>query len=329
MQCGAVAGKGYKPDPKIQAAIEENRKQISRLKEALMLQKGEAAAKAGKWQEASDYFDTHIKTYPKSTLRQFIASDFEGALKSLQDVKKWPQIATLGRQFLAVFPDDAYAIALVTTAYEETKNYTQLAAFAEEMYKTKPSNELAYTIARAYRSLNNTPKLIQWAERVVSQDTDNYEMFFELARSYGDTERNVEAEKYARLCLKSIQAAAKPEGTPDKTWSDYVSQIQMACYFIVGNAAFKKSDYPNAISNLESSLKYNPRNGMACYFLGQSYWQSQKIDLALKNFAKASILGGATAQPAKQYLENLYRQTHRNSLVGLEKVIAAAKAEIK
>jgi tetratricopeptide (TPR) repeat protein len=270
-----------------------------------------------------------FKTYPKSTLRVHVIGDFQGALKNLQDAKKWQPIITVGRQFLTVIPDDEYTVALVTAAYEETKNYAQLAAFGEEVYKTRPSKDLAYTIARAYRGANNRARLMQWAEKVVAEDANNYEMLFELARGYGDMERNAEAEKFSRQCLKAIQAATRPEGTTEKTWADYTSQIQMACYFIIGNSSFKRSDYANAIPNLESSLKINPRNGMACYFLAQSYWQTQRIDQAMKNFAKAYLLGGQTATPAKQNLENLYKQTHRGSLIGLDKIIEAAKADIK
>jgi hypothetical protein len=48
----------------------------------------------------------------------------------------------------------------------------------------------------------------------------------------------------------------------------------------------------------------------------------------MKNFAKAYLLGGSTSKPAKQYLDNLYKQTHRNSLVGEERIIEVAKAEL-
>jgi predicted Zn-dependent protease len=270
-----------------------------------------------------------FKNYPKSALKTHVGSDFDGALKNLQDAKKWPQIATLGRQFLTLFPDDAYVVALVTAAYEETKNYAQLAAFGEELYKVSPTPELAYSLARAYRAVNNVPKLIQWAEKVVAQNASSYEMLFELARAYGDTERYVEADKYARQCLKVIQATQKPAEIEEKSWTDYSNQVQMSCYYIIGIGAFKRNDYPTTISNLESSLKFNPRNGTAYYYLAQSYWQSQKIDLALKDFAKAYLLGGQTAQAAKQYLDNLYKQTHKNSLVGVERVIEIAKAELK
>ena len=115
-----------------------------------------------------------FKTYPKSTLKQYIVSDFQGALKTLQDAKKWTQIITVGRQFLTVVPDDAYTVALVAAGYAETKNYQQFVVFGEEVYKTNPNGILAYNVAKAYQSLGNTAKFVEWADRTVQKLPDNY-----------------------------------------------------------------------------------------------------------------------------------------------------------
>lgn len=270
-----------------------------------------------------------FKSWPKSTLKEHITYDFQGTLKSLQDAQKWPQIITVGRQFLSVVPDDAYTITLVAAGYQETKNYQQFIVFGEEAYKKNPNGNIAYGMAKAYKSLGNNVKLVEWAEKTVAKLPDNFEMLFELARVNADSERFAEADKYARQCLKVVQAASKPAGVDDKAWADSTRGIQMVCYYILGHSAFKRQDYVNTIPNLENSLKLNPRNDMAYYELANAYWQTQKIDMALKNFAKASLLGGSAAGPAKQYLEQLYKQTHRNSLTGIEKVLEVAKSELK
>jgi hypothetical protein len=268
------------------------------------------------------------KDYPKSALMQYITADFNNMLKGLQDAKRWTQIVTVGRQFLTVVPDDAYTIALVAAGYSETKNYQQFIVFGEAAYKTNPSGNLAYAMAKAYKELRNNPKMVEWAEKTVQKLPDNYEMLFELARVFADSERYAESDKYARQCLKVIQAAARPEQTPEKEWANYTSQLQMACYYIIGTGAFKRNDFANAIPNLENSVKINKRNDTAYYFLGESYVYAQKTSLALLNWAKASLLGGQVAVPAKQKLENLYKQTHGGSLAGLDKILAMAKAEL-
>jgi predicted Zn-dependent protease len=102
----------------------------------------------------------------------------------------------------------------------------------------------------------------------------------------------------------------------------------MACYYIIGHAAFKRNDFANAIPNLENSIKINNRNDTAYYFLAESYVYAQKPSMAILNYAKASLLGGQVAVPAKQKLENLYKQTHAGSLAGLDKILAVAKSEL-
>jgi tetratricopeptide (TPR) repeat protein len=269
-----------------------------------------------------------FKAYPKSSLTQHVTADFQGMLKNLQDAKKWSQSITVGRQFLTVVPDDNYTLALVATAYAEIKDYKQFVVFGEEVYKTNPNGNLALSMAKAYQNIGNNAKLAEWAEKAVAKIPDNYEMLLELSKIYVDANRNAEADKYAKQCLKAIQAAAKPEQSIEKDWTTYKNYTQMACYYIIGKIAYDKQDYANAVSNLENSLKFNARNDMAYYFLGHSYWQSRNTPLALKNFAKASLLGGNAATPAKQQLENMWRASHQGSLVGLDKVIAAAKAEL-
>ena len=63
--------------------------------------------------------------------------------------------------------------------------------------------------------------------------------------------------------------------------------------------------------------------------LVRTFGQLQKVDLAMKNFAKAFLLKGNTSKAAKQYLDNLYKSSHQNTLVGLERVIAKAQEELQ
>ena len=127
---------------------------------------------------------------------------------------------------------------------------------------------------------------------------------------------------------KAIQAASKPEAASEKDWKQYVSNTMATCYNIIGNVAFAAQDFAGAITNLENSLKYYGRNEIAFYHLGQSYWQQGKVDLAMKNFAKAYLLKGKTSAAAKQQLDNLYKSTHQQSLAGQERVIEKAKSEL-
>jgi tetratricopeptide (TPR) repeat protein len=131
------------------------------------------------------------------------------------------------------------------------------------------------------------------------------------------------------MCLKAFQPATKPEAMAEKDWKAFSTHLYATCYYIVGSSAFETRDYANAVSNLESSTKYFSRNEMAYYKLAQAYWQQNRIDLAMKNFAKAYLLNGSSSRAARQYLDQLYKSTHQQSLVGIERVIEKAKEELK
>jgi tetratricopeptide (TPR) repeat protein len=269
-----------------------------------------------------------FKTYPKSALKPHITSDFQESIKNLRDAKKWTQVVTVGRQFLSSVPDDAYTIALVAEGYSETNNYQQFVVFGEAAYKTKPSGNLAYALAKAYKQLGNNPKFLEWGEKTVANLPDNYEIMLEMAIIYSENQRVAESDKHAKQCLKVLLATKRPEQMAEKDWTAYTNRAFQVCYIIIGSSAYQRQDYAGAIPNLENSIKYNARNDMAYYWLGDSYSYMRNTTQALKNYAKASLLGGRSAVPAKQKLENLYKQTHKNTLVGLDRVIALAKAEL-
>jgi tetratricopeptide (TPR) repeat protein len=276
-----------------------------------------------------DLITQFFKTYPKSTLKPNVTADFQEALKNLRDAKKWPQVIALGRQFLTAVPDDAYVVALVAEGYSETKNFQQFVIFGEATYKTNPSGNLAYAMAKAYKELSNNVKYLEWGEKTIAALPDNYETILEMAIIYSDNQRIAESDKYAKQCLKVLQAAKKPEQMSERDWAAYTSRAYQACYLIIGSSAYQRQEYTAAIPQLENSLKYNARNDMALYWLGDCYWQARNTAQALRNYAKASLLNGRAAVPAKTKLENLYKQTHQNSLTGLDRVIASAKAELE
>lgn len=269
-----------------------------------------------------------FKTWPKSTLKPNVLGEYQKVMHDLQAKKDWSQIIAYGRKVTGVV-SDSYTLSLLTAAYQATGNDKQFVAFGEEVYAKSPSGNLAYYLAKSYQKLGNPAKFTVWAERAVKSMPDNHEMLLELTRTYSGANRTAEAEKYANQCLKALADSGKPEQMSQGDWNKYSANAKATCYYVIGYGAYTRQQFTAAEKNLESSLQYYPRNQMAFYYLGQSYWQTQRLDLAMINFAKAYLMGGTAAQSAKQNLDNLYRSTHQQSLVGLDRVIAKAKAELK
>ena len=270
-----------------------------------------------------------LKTYPQSALKPNVVAAYQGTMNDLQGAKNWQEMITLGKQFLSAASDDIYTISMLATAYEQSKNYAQFVVFGEKAFAQKATPNLAYYLAKAYLEMNDNAKFLQWGEKTVQLMPDNHEILLELTRRFGAMQNNAQAAKYARMAIKAMQGAKMPEGTSEQTWKAYQTNLYGICYAVIGNVASENKDYNSAVTNLENSLKYFKMNELVYYNLGLSYWQLNKIDLAMLNLAKAYVLNKSTSRAAKQHLDNLYKSTHQQSLVGQERIIARAQQELK
>ncbi|MBM3788887.1 MAG: hypothetical protein FJW35_00895 [Acidobacteria bacterium] len=270
-----------------------------------------------------------FKAYPKSTLKDYVVGDFGAMMGKLQAAQRWTEITSLGRQVIPFDPDNQYLLSLMAAGYQQSKNYKQFVEFGEQAYQQTPTGNLAYYLAKAYLELGNTAKFLQWGETTAAKMPDNHEILLELAKQFSAARNDAKADKYARQCLKAVGGASKPEQMSAEDWKRYTDHAYATSYYVVGYYGHQQAKYDVAVDNLENSLKYYKRNDAAYYFLGQSYWQTRRLDMAMKSFAKSYLLNGTTSAPAKQHLDNLYRQTHNGSLTGLDRVIARAQEELK
>ncbi len=136
-------------------------------------------------------------------------------MNPLQKNQQWSQIINLAEPYAPLAPDDTFAMSLLTSAYQQTKGYAKFVVFGEKVYARQPSGNLAYYLAKAYQELGNDQKFTFWGEKTVAQMPDNHEILVELTRKFAQAKRNAEAGKYAGLCVKAMEQAAKPEGHAD------------------------------------------------------------------------------------------------------------------
>ena len=267
--------------------------------------------------------------YPKSALKTHVMAAYQGMMTDLQKSQRWAQLISSGEQLLKVDPSDDFTFSMLATGYQRTNNLKQFVVFGARAYAKKADGNLAYYMAKAYKDLQDDAHYLEWAEKALALLPDNHELLLDVSTSLARANRQAQAAKYARQCIKVLSTIQKPEGTDEKVWSEYVHRGLASSYGIVGNVAYEQKDYATAIASLENSTKHFKRNGPAYYYLGLSYWQQNKVDMAMLNLAKAYLLGGPTAAPAKQHLDNLYKTTHQQTLVGQERIINKAKEELK
>ncbi len=277
----------------------------------------------------TDMIVKFLREKPKSSYRPNITAEFQKIIVSLQQDKKWSQLIALGDKFYDVAPEDTFTVSALAAAYSQTGNTKGFATFGEKAYAAKPNPQLALAIAKAYAQLGNDAKFNQWGEKVLASDPDNVEILGDLTRRALTAQNMTQAVKYSRMILKSLPTAKKPEGMDEATWKTTQSTLYATAYGALGASAYEKKSYAEAIKNLDSGVKYFKRNEIAYYYLGMSYWQQNKLDAAMLNFAKAYLIKGSTSAAAKKYLDQLYASSHRGSTAGVNKVIERAQQDLK
>jgi len=270
-----------------------------------------------------------LKENPKNGLRPNMVAEYQKAIVDLRNEKRWTQIIPLCEKFLAVAPTDDFSETALAAAYSETNNLKGYVAFAEKVYASKPSAGLANDIARAYQKLGNEAKYLQWREKVLASDPDNIEILVDQIKKYSSTQQNVQALKYAKQCLNALPGAKKPAGTDEQAWKSTVDQAYAIAYNVVGQDAYNNRHYAEAIKNLESAARYYKRNDGAYYLLGMCYWQTNKIEPAMLNFAKAYVIHEAAANSAKQQLDKIWKEGHQGTLTGEDRMIQRAQQDLK
>jgi tetratricopeptide (TPR) repeat protein len=267
-----------------------------------------------------------LKEKPKS---KYAMAEYRNLILELRKEKNWQEMITAGEKVLKVIPDDSISINALKEAYSETKNTKGFVAFAEKAYASTPSGDFAYAIANGYKELGNDAKFMQWGDKAIAANPNYVDLLSDLIRKASAMQNHTLAAKYAKVCIKALPTAPKPESADARTWKNFTDVTYAISYAAIGNAAYENRNFAEAIKNLESAVKYYRNMDSAYYYLGMSYWQINKMGPAELNFAKAYVLKGSVSTQAKKQLDLLWAQGNRGSLAGIDVVIERAKQELK
>jgi tetratricopeptide (TPR) repeat protein len=265
----------------------------------------------------------------QGNLRKYLVPEFQQIMAGLLNENKWTQVIALGEKFLNASPNDKYTIEAVAAACGKTGNTKGIATYGEKLYAFRPSPELANEIAQAYQKIGNEAKYTQWKEKVVAADPDNLQNLADVTKKHMINQNKPQAIKYAKKIISILPTAKKPGNVDEATWKNIISNAGAIAYGVIGSDAFENRRYAEAITNLNNAVKYYKNNETAYFYLGQAYWQSNQMQPAMLNFAKAYVLKGSTSASAKKLLEQLWANTHRGSLAGVNSIIERASQDLK
>jgi tetratricopeptide (TPR) repeat protein len=266
-----------------------------------------------------------IAKYPDSEYVESNAKPtYRTALYQLSDNKKYQELGVLAEKWLERYPDDLGTIGYAATAALQLKDDEKSLKYLLKIYELTPTADGARAIAQTYDKLGNFDKYVEWCEKVFTypEFSIDYTLRFNLVQRFLKAENLPKATEYARKTLEVIEAAPPPDAAGRKT----LSTIRRNCYNIIASALYMEDKFEEAKQAYEHALKTELyQEGF--YRIGLCLWKL-KDEMARDYFAAAELMTGEYTEKAKEYKEQLHKESHNQTLVGIEKVHKRAQAII-
>jgi tetratricopeptide (TPR) repeat protein len=213
----------------------------------------------------------------------------------------------------------------------------------EEFLKTYPESGLtAYVHQEASylgQQMNNFEVMIDHGEKSLAIIPENFTLMTILANAY--VERNFvdKAEEKAEKAIDLVQSFAKPPAATEEQWTQGKSMLLSTNFSTLGYVHLrraqgipdpkeKKAETERSIAPFKKALEHNKVDDISLWRLGLAHVFLNDYANAESNLAKAVAVNGVAASNARSTLEDIYKKQHKNSLDGLDKVVAKAKSEL-
>jgi tetratricopeptide (TPR) repeat protein len=263
---------------------------------------------------------------PKAKILQYMPSFFAQIMDEYNKAGMADKGKALSAKMIQLFPNNSEIIYQKFTAAYQAKNFPQAIELGEKIYATKPDNQTTLILADCYLATNNAAKLAEFAPKAVEALGPQKGVGFVVwLADYSASQKNMDKALEYYNTLQQTFPDAPPAGWTAEQWNP----IKVKAFAVRGNLAYSKKDYAGAIQSYSESVKIFPQNDGAYFIIGMSQWRLQELDKAMEAFAKVVALGKPTAAKAREYLEQIFKPRHNNTLNGLEEMIAKAKADLK
>jgi tetratricopeptide (TPR) repeat protein len=193
-------------------------------------------------------------------------------------------------------------------AKDPAKRAGLLTRFAQIYPESPYANQAFGVAATSYQQAQNTPKMLEVANGLLSKDPNNLGMLLLLSDYYCDkTDQLTKAETYAKKAISLLDAAPKPEGVTDEQWSQQKSLQKGLALSSLGQVNIEKKDNTQAVQNLKAAaplLKPDDGSyGRNQYRLGYALLNLKKTAEAKEAFTQAASVNGPYKSLAQDKLK--------------------------
>jgi tetratricopeptide (TPR) repeat protein len=179
--------------------------------------------------------------------------------------------------------------------------------------KTEFKSIVFFTIAQAYLAKKDDVKTIVYGERAMEADPKNYQAALMLAQTIAvrvrendldKEERYKDAEKWAKIALENIPAAAKPNAQlTDEKWADEKKNLAADAHQYLGIIAMGRKKYDVAADEFNQSVTGAKNPDPSAYVrLAAAQNKLGKFDDAIANLDKVMAMPDIAAA-IKQYAQ--------------------------
>ncbi len=111
---------------------------------------------------------------------------------------------------------------------------------------------------------------------------------------------------------------------PDSKVFDYAQ----GNYLLILESLSKAEKYAQVATLAERFINFRPRVGETYYFYGAALKNLQRYQESMEALAKCAVTKNTASRKARDFLEFVYRSQNNGSLVGLDRVLKKAQAEM-
>jgi tetratricopeptide (TPR) repeat protein len=187
---------------------------------------------------------------------------------------------------------------------------------------------------------NNAEMIIQHGEKALVAFPEDFPVMSILASAYAERNQLDKSQQMAEKAMELITGFQKPAQLSEEEWGNTRKALMSGNLSTLGvihlrraqaaqNPDEKKSGAEKSVAPLKKALEYQPKDDYSHYYLGFAYVMLNDYSNAESSLARAVALNGVASPNARKLLEDLYKTQHKNSLEGLDKVIAKAKSELE
>ena len=218
-------------------------------------------------------------------------------------------------------------VSTMAGAYYQSQNWPKAAETVEKLYELTPDKATLPLLADIYLKMQNVDKYLANGQKILAEfpmdQPQGYTTAIQMAQVYIQKQ---DANSAIDLLSKvmDVYGDKAPPNIPEAQWN----ATRAFAYSVIASGIYTKKDYPKAMELYEKVVKFDPKHQDAYYYIGMSKWQTQNPEGAIESFAKCVVLNGQLAKRAQQYLEQLYKARHKDTLDGIDEVMTKAKSEL-